>query len=66
MGQLTAFSEPAFDVKVALALFLKEWASYMGSVPLAVPLSAGACASAHQLMKADELRCAVFKVLKDF
>eukprot|EP00959_Pyramimonas_sp_CCMP1952_P146449 3065689-Pyramimonas_sp.AAC.1 len=66
MGELAAFSEPTFDVKVALALLLKGWASYKGSVPFAVPLSAGTCASAHQLMKADELRCAVFKALKDF
>ena len=66
MGQITAFSEPTFDVKVALADFIKEWASYKGSVPFAVPIAAGTCASAHFLMKSDEARCSVFKALKDF
>ena len=66
MGQLTAFEEPTFDVKVPLAQFIKDWGSYNGKVPYAVPTSTSKCATAHASMKMDEARCTVFKALKDF
>ena len=66
MGQLSAFAEPTFDVKVPLAQFIKEWGSYNGKIPYAVPTSISKCATAHASMKIDEARCTVFKALKEF
>ena len=66
LEQVTAFQEASFTVEVDLDKFIKDWGTFKGKVPIAVPTEICPCPAQHVSIKSDMLRFEVFSGLRDF